>query len=62
MINEGRWARGGRCVKTYRIRSACRVKLPNLCEEKIMVLFPRSARSRSNKSGVHGGEGMSEPR
>ena len=40
---------------THRMRSAWRVKPPNLCEEKIMVLLPRSARSLSNKSGVHKG-------
>lgn len=35
---------------TYIIRSACRVRLPNLCEENIMVLFPRSSRRRTNRS------------
>ena len=39
---------------THRMRSAWRVKLPNRCEEKIMVLFPRNVRSLSNKSGVRG--------
>lgn len=34
----------------YMIRSACRVRLPKRCEEKIIVLFPRSSRSRRNKS------------
>ena len=38
--------------RTYRIRSAWRVRFPNLCEEKIIVLFPRSARNLSNRSIV----------
>jgi hypothetical protein len=36
--------------ETYRIRSACLVRLPNRWEEKIIVLLPLSWRSRSKRS------------
>lgn len=55
VVPRGR--RGVWSVGTHRMRSAWRVKFPNLCEEKTMVLFPRRARSLSNKSG----QGVSGP-
>lgn len=36
--------------KTYKMRSACRVRFPNRCEENIMVLLPLKLRRRSKRS------------
>lgn len=36
--------------RNYSMRSAWRVRFPNRCEENIIVLLPRSRRSRSNRS------------
>lgn len=55
LVSRTAWKRTRREGR-HKIRSAWRVKLPNLCEEKTMVLFPRSARSLSNKSGNGGDE------
>ena len=49
VINQVRRIRKAE-TKTYRMRSACRVRFPNLCVENIIVLFPRNSRSRENRS------------
>lgn len=36
--------------RTYKMRSACRVRFPNRCEENIMVLVPLKFRRRSKRS------------